>query len=141
MEQIIEFAGNHPFLIGAFVVVLFLVIKTEVEHQTSRSWQMDPTAAIRLMNGDDALVIDVRESKAFGEGHIKQAQNVPFSSLKDKIDTLSSDKGKPILAYCRSGNVSGKACRILKGSGYQNVHNLSGGIIGWQEANLPVTKK
>jgi rhodanese-related sulfurtransferase len=141
MEQIIEFAGNHPFLIGAFVVVLIMVIKAELDHQTSRSWQVDPTAAIRLMNNDDALVLDVREAKDFGEGHIKQAQNVPFSALKDKIDSLSNDKSTPILAYCRSGNISGKACRLLKGSGYENVHNLSGGIIGWQDANLPVTKK
>ena len=141
MEQIIEFAGNHPFLIGAFVVVLIMVIKAELDHQTSRSWQVDPTAAIRLMNNDDALVLDVREAKDFGEGHIKQAQTVPISALKDKIESLSSDKSTPILAYCRSGNISGKACRLLKGSGYENVHNLSGGIIGWQDANLPVTKK
>ena len=141
MEQIIEFAGNHPFLIGAFFVVLLMVIKAELDHQTSRSWQMDPTAAIRLMNNDNALVLDVREAKDFGEGHIKQAQNIPFSTLKDKIDSLNSDKSTPILAYCRSGNISGKACRMLKGSGYENVHNLSGGIIGWQDANLPVTKK
>ena len=141
MEQIIEFAGNHPFLIGAFVVVLLMVIKAELDHQTSRAWQMDPTAAIRLMNNDDALVLDVRESKDFGEGHIKQAQNIPFSTLKDKVDSLSSDKSTPILAYCRSGNISGKACRMLKGSGYENVHNRSGGITGWQDANLPVTKQ
>ena len=141
MEQLIEFAGNHLFLVGAFVVVLALVIKAEFEHQSGRANQMDPTAAIRLMNNDDAIVLDVREATDFNNGHIKNAKNIPITSLKSQLDSLMKDKDKPVLAYCRSGNVSGKACRILKNSGFSNVHNLSGGILNWQEANLPLTKK
>jgi rhodanese-related sulfurtransferase len=141
MEQLIEFAGNHLFLVGAFVVVLALVIKAEFEHQSGKANQMDPTAAIRLMNNDEAIVLDVREAADFNNGHIKNAKNIPFTSLKSQLDSLINDKNKPVLAYCRSGNVSGKACRILKNSGFSNVHNLSGGILNWQEANLPLTKK
>jgi len=141
MEQIIEFAGNHPFLVGAFIVVLLLVIKAEYEHQTGKANQVDPTAAIRLMNKDEAVVIDVRESADFDKGHIKHAKNIPITSLKSQLEKLAKHKDKPVLAYCRSGNVSGKACRILKNSGFSDVHNLAGGILGWQDANLPLTKK
>ncbi len=141
MEQLIEFAGNHLFLVGAFVVVLTLVIKAEYEHQLGRANQIDPTAAIRLMNNDDAVVLDVREAADFNNGHINNAKNIPLSSLKSQLDSLVKDKNKPVLAYCRSGNVSGKASRILKSSGFSNVHNLAGGILSWQEANLPLTKK
>ena len=141
MEQLIEFAGNHLFLVGGFVVVLALVIKAEFEHQSGKANQMDPTAAIRLMNNDDAIVLDVREAADFSNGHIKNARNIPLTSLKSQLDSLIKDKNKPVLAYCRSGNVSGKACRILKNSGFSDVHNLSGGILNWQEANLPLTKK
>ena len=141
MEQLIEFAGNHLFLVGAFVVVLTLVIKAEYEHQTGRANQMEPTAAIRLMNNDEAVVLDVREAADFNNGHIKKAKNIPMTSFKGQLDSLLKDKDKPILTYCRSGNVSGKACRILKSSGFSNVHNLAGGIVSWQDANLPLTKK
>lgn len=141
MEQLIEFAGNHLFLVGAFVVVVALVIKAEFDHQSGRANQMDPTAAIRLMNSEDAIVVDVREATDFNNGHIKNARNIPMSSLKSQLDGLAKDKSKPVLAYCRSGNISGKACRMLKKSGFSNVHNLAGGIIGWQDANLPLTKK
>lgn len=141
MEQLIEFAGNHLFLVGALVVVLALVIKAEYEHQSGRASQMDPTAAIRLMNNDSAIVLDVRETNDYKNGHIKNAKNLPMSTFKSQLETLNKDKDKPILAYCRSGNVSGKACRLLKGSGFSNVHNLAGGLLGWQEANLPLTKK
>jgi len=141
MEQLIEFAGNHLFLVGAFVVVLALVIKAEYEHQSGRANQMDPTAAIRLMNNDEAVVLDMREAADFNNGHIKNAKNIPFTSLKGQLDNLVKDREKPVLAYCRSGNVSGKACRVLKSSGFSNVHNLAGGILSWQDANLPLTKK
>ncbi len=141
MEQIIEFAGNHLLLVGGFVVVLTLVIKAEYEHQSGRANQLDPTAAIRLMNNDDAVVLDVREAADFNNGHIKNAKNIPLSSLKSQLDSLVKDKNTPVLAYCRSGNISGKASRILKSSGFSNVHNIAGGILSWQEANLPLTKK
>jgi rhodanese-related sulfurtransferase len=141
MEQLIEFAGNHLFLVGAFFVVLALVVKAEYDHQSGRANQMDPTAAIRLMNNDDAVVVDVREAKDFDNGHIKKARNIPMSSLNSQLDNLAKDKNKPVLVYCRSGNISGKACRMLKKTGFSNVHNLAGGITGWQEANLPLTKK
>ena len=141
MEQIIEFAGNHLLLVGGFVVVLTLVIKAEYEHQSGRANQLDPTAAIRLMNNDDAVVLDVREAADFNNGHIKNAKNIPLSSLKSQLDSLVKDKNTPVLAYCRSGNISGKASRILKSSGFSNVHNIAGGILSWQEANLPLTNK
>lgn len=141
MEQIIEFAGNHLFLVGAFVVVLTLVIKAEFEHQSGRANQVDPTAAIRLMNNDDAVILDVREATDFNNGHIKNAKNIPMSSLKNQLDNLAKEMDMPILMYCRSGNISGKACRVLKRAGFTNVHNLAGGILSWQDANLPLTKK
>ncbi len=141
MEQIIEFVGNHLLLNAAFVVVLVMLIKAEFEHQTLKSCQLDPTAAIRIMNGNDAVVLDVREASDFSNGHLKNAKNIPLSALRDKLGELSGYRAKPVLAYCRSGNVSGKACRLLKKSGFTEVYNIAGGIAGWQEANLPLTKK
>jgi rhodanese-related sulfurtransferase len=93
------------------------------------------------MNSNDAVVLDVREASDFSNGHLKNAKNIPLSALRDKLGELAAFQNKPVLAYCRSGNISGKACRILKKSGFTNVHNISGGISGWQEANLPLTKK
>jgi rhodanese-related sulfurtransferase len=87
------------------------------------------------------VVLDVREASDFSNGHLKNAKNIPLSALRDKLDELSGYRAKPVLAYCRSGNVSGKACRLLKKSGFTEVYNIAGGIAGWQEANLPLTKK
>jgi rhodanese-related sulfurtransferase len=141
MEHIIEFVGNHLLLCAAFVVVLLMLIKAEFEHQTLKAYQLDPTSAIRVMNSEDAIVIDVRDAADYSNGHLKNAKNIPLQSLRDKLDELSGSRGKPIMAYCRSGNLSGKACRVLKKSGFTKVHNIAGGIMAWQDANLPLTKK
>ena len=142
MEQMLEFVSNHPFLWLGFFAVLVMMIKTEYESRTSQSTQINPMNAIRLINNnDDALIIDVRDSAEFAKGHIKGANNQPLSSLKDKLETLSKNKNSAVLAYCASGAASAKACRLLTQADFSNVHNIAGGLNGWIDAKLPITKK
>lgn len=142
MEQMLEFVGNHPFLGIGFLAIVAMIIKTEYESRTSQSAQVNPMNAIRLINNnDDALVVDVRDDAEFAKGHIKGASNMPISTFKDKLDSLSKNKDSAVLAYCASGSVSGRACRLLTQAGYSNVHNISGGINAWIDAKLPITKK
>lgn len=141
MEHLSEFIGNHIFLWGGLVAVLILLIKSEFEHQSGKANQLNPVNAIRVMNNEDALVLDVREAADFGKGHIKNAKNVPFSSFKNKLKDITKHKNASVLAYCNTGAISGKACRVLRQEGFTNVHNIAGGINSWQDAKLPVTKK
>jgi rhodanese-related sulfurtransferase len=142
MEQMLEFIGNHPYLWMALAAVSVMLIKSEYESRTSRSTQIIPINAIRLINNnDDALIIDVRESAEFAKGHIKGATNLPLSTLKEKLASLSQHKDSAVLAYCNSGASSGRACRVLTQAGFSNVHNIAGGINNWLEAKLPITTK
>lgn len=141
MEHLSEFVSNHIFLWGGLAAVLVLLIKAEFEHQTSKANQLAPINAIRLMNNEDALVLDVREPAEFSKGHIKNAKNMPFSSLKDKLKDIAKYKEAAVLAYCNTGAVSNKACKVLQQDGFSNVHNIAGGINSWLDAKLPVTKK
>jgi len=141
MEHLSEFIGNHIFLWGAFVAVLILLVKSEIEHQSGKSSQLNPMNATRMMNNEDALLLDVRETADFGKGHIKNAKNMPFSSLKNKLKDITKYKNTAVLAYCNTGTVSNKACKVLQKEGFTNVHNIAGGINSWLEAKLPTTKK
>jgi rhodanese-related sulfurtransferase len=141
MEHLSEFIGNHIFLWGALAAVLVLLIKAELEHQGGKANQLNPMNAIRVMNNEDALVLDVRETADFGKGHIKSAKNIPFSSLKDKLKGIAKYKNNAVLAYCNNGAISNKACKVLQREGFANVHNIAGGINSWLEAKLPITKK
>jgi len=141
MAQTFEFIENHLLLVGGFMVVLFMIIKMEVDNRLSGVSQLNPSDAVRLMNNDKTVVVDTREASEFTAGHIKGAVNIPMSALKKRINELEKYKDKELLVYCRSGSRSNTACKVLRKDGFENVYNLAGGIMGWSNANLPVTKK
>ncbi len=141
MSQIIEFISNHPYLIIALLITAILIIKSEFDSRFSGIDQLNTADAVRLLNQDDALVIDVRETAEYDSGHIKNSKHIPLASLKDKLDELKKFKDKPILVYCRSGSRSYQACKTLKKAGFENTHNLSGGVMSWSSAKLPLTRK
>ena len=140
MSQLIEFAGNNMLLVGGFLVVTVLIIKMELDSRMSGIAQLQPMEAVRLMD-DDTLVLDVIEASEFTNGHINHALHIPMSKLKERVGELEKHKNKKVLAYCRSGSRSNYACKLLKKSGFENVHNLAGGIMAWSSSNLPMTKK
>ena len=139
MQQLLEFAGNHPFLFGAFGLVSILLIYNLISGRDKSS--LDPVAATQLINREDAVVVDVRPMSEFSSGHIIGAINIPINGLKNQLAQLDKHKSKPIIVACRSGAQSSGACTQLRKAGFEKVHNLRGGIMAWQNANLPVSRK
>jgi rhodanese-related sulfurtransferase len=139
MEQLLEFAGNHPFLVTALVVVsgaLALNLATGGGKNN-----IGPQQATMMINHDDAVVVDVRPMADFTQGHIVNALNMPINGFAKEIGRLEKHKRKPLIVGCRSGNQSQLACRQLRKAGFEQVYNLRGGMMAWQSANLPMTKK
>ena len=141
MAQLIEFAGNNLILVAALAVITFLIIKTEIGAKLSKVAQLNVNEAVRFMNNDDVVVLDVRENNEYGTGHIRDSIHIPMASLTKRMNELEKFKNKKILAYCRSGSRSNHACRTLSKQGFENVNNLAGGIMSWTSANLPISKK
>lgn len=140
MDQIIEFAGNHLGLVIALVVILTLLIQNLISGGGGRD-SVDPARATELINHDDAVVVDVRPMADFNQGHIIGAINIPSNGFANQLKQLERHKAKPIIVSCRSGAQSAQACATLRKAGFEKVHNLRGGILAWQSANLPVTRK
>lgn len=140
MEQLIEFAGNHTFMVAAFLAILSLLVWNLISDPGSKG-AVDATGATILINREDALVIDVRPMADFNQGHIVGAKNIPMNGFKNQLTQLEKHKDRTVIVSCRSGNQSQAACKILRGAGFSKVFNLRGGIMGWQSANLPVTRK
>ena len=98
---------------------------------------MDPKAAHQKLKGDHPpLLVDVRTPEEYREGHIAGAVLIPLSDLGRRMKEL--DKRKAILLYCRSGNRSGTALRLLQGHHYLNVAHIRGGIMAWAHQGLPI---
>jgi len=85
-------------------------------------------------------LIDVRTSKEFNEGHIKNAENIDFYDANFYTDIDKLNKDEPLYLYCRSGGRSGKAAAKLKELGFKEVYDLHGGIIDWGKNNLELVK-
>ena len=74
-------------------------------------------------------LIDVREPYEFEAGHIEGAELVPLGSLTRAV--ASWDRSEPLVMICRSGARSARATMVLGQMGFQTVHNLESGMIGW----------
>ena len=85
-----------------------------------------------------AKLIDVREPHEWDEAHLEGATHVPQAELLDRISELVPDRSDRIVLYCRTDNRSSRAADALQDLGYENVSVVRGGIVGWQEAGLPV---
>jgi len=138
VQQLIEFAVNHWMLFAALAVILALLVHNLI---LGGKGSIDPQGATELINHRDAIVVDVRPAADFATGHIINAQNIPMNGFKNQIGSLHKHKEKPIIVSCRSGSQSSAACQQLRKEGFTEVYNLRGGILAWQSANLPLTRK
>ncbi|MCX7738526.1 MAG: rhodanese-like domain-containing protein [Hydrogenothermaceae bacterium] len=85
------------------------------------------------------LVLDVRTPVEYREdGHIPGSILIPVQILPQHIKDIENFKNKKVLIYCRSGNRSVYASRILEQNGFNKVYNLKEGIIGWKKSGFPV---
>lgn len=84
-----------------------------------------------LTNNKDAVVLDVRTKGEFYSGRIPGAVNIDLMSRDFDTQVAALDKSKTYLVYCRSGNRSGEACRVMASQGLR-AYNLAGGIISWR---------
>jgi rhodanese-related sulfurtransferase len=97
--------------------------------------------ATLMINRQDALVVDVRETAEWSAGHIPGARHIALGHLGKHLSEIERFKEKPVIVVCATGNRSGSACGTLRKAGFQQVFNLSGGISAWGDAGLPMTKK
>jgi len=140
MQQLIEFAGNHPALVSALLVIAMLLIATLFADRLRGIAHISPAEAVQRISHDDAVLLDVREKNEYVNGHILNSIHIPFGSLDKRADELAPLKDKPVIIACRSGHRSAAACGLLRKQGFTEVHNLKGGILAWQHAEYPLSK-
>jgi len=137
METLFEFVGNHPYLVSAFIILLMLFIRNEAARGGE---SVTPQELVNLVNNESAVIIDVRDTAEYADGHIVKALNIPHGALEQRLSELNKHKDKPLIVACKMGQHSGSAGTLLRKSGFADVRRLSGGITEWRNQNLPVVK-
>jgi rhodanese-related sulfurtransferase len=99
-----------------------------------------PSVTVDEVDGlvaEGALLIDIREQNEWDEARIPGATLKPMSSINDWYQDLPRERA--VILYCRSGQRSAHAVKALVGqAGFENVLNMTGGIIAWADAGLPI---
>ncbi|TCJ12886.1 rhodanese-like domain-containing protein [Parasulfuritortus cantonensis] len=135
-----DFVVQNIWLIMLTAVSGFMLFGSGLMGRLSGIKQVGPQEAVMLFNHQDALVLDVREPSEFKDGHITKAKLVPLGQLRNQLGSLEKYKDKPVVVVCRTGSRSSHACGILRKAGFENVSNLAGGIMAWEQAGLPKEK-
>ena len=84
---------------------------------------------------DDPHILDVREPDEVAQARIEGAQHIPLGSLAARLDEVPRDR--TVYVLCHVGGRSVQAVQYLEGNGFDAV-NITGGIVGWYRAGLPV---
>jgi len=139
-EDLLAFAGRHPYLSLALAGLTIALLYTEVARLFRGYKALRPAELTPLINRDNALVIDLSASGDFEKGHIAGSRSVPPSQFDPENKLLASAKALPVVVVCRNGQASADAAKRLKKAGFEQVYWLDGGVAAWQQADLPLVK-
>ena len=140
MEHLGEFVGNDWLLVLALVAIAALLAMDALKRRLLGFRDIKPQEAVRLINHEGAVPLDVREDGEYREGHVLNALHIPVGLIEERLQDLSSYKTRPLIVYCRTGQRSAKAGVLLRKQGFERVYKLSGGMLAWRGADLPVVK-
>jgi hydroxyacylglutathione hydrolase len=99
--------------------------------------QIQVSELTRLMEEEHATVIDVRAPSEWEEGHLPGVRNIPLGHIAEHADELPRDR--PLVLHCQSGSRSAIAASLLRGRGFENVANLTGGFQAWEKQGYEVS--
>lgn len=138
MNQLSQFIMHHWQLWVAFTILIILVLANELMGQKKKAQEISPQTAVDLINNENAVLLDLRDKEAFKNGHIIDSVNVSANDFdQSKMDKY---KDKNIILICARGQQAPVVAAKIKAQGF-NPRVLSGGIISWQNADLPLVKK
>ena len=139
-EKLPEFISHHPLLSLAFVATLLALIYTEIARRMRGFSEISPQQLTRLINREDAHLVDVSPLADYDAGHIVGAEHILASQVDPQGDAkLAKWKQSAVAVYCKNGQTSEQVAGKFSKAGFSNVSWLKGGLLAWQDAQLPTT--
>jgi rhodanese-related sulfurtransferase len=134
--EFFDFISEQWVLVSVFMVLIYLFA---INERIKSGKPISPHVVTRMMNADEAVLLDTRDIKEFKAGHIAGAINIPHLKLMDRLDELESHRDKAIIVADKVGQQSGAIGRKLQQKEF-SVLRLTGGMMEWQNQKLPVVK-
>jgi rhodanese-related sulfurtransferase len=136
VENLLIFAQEQFAIVIALVAVVFLFIR----HETSKGGEkLSCPQVVAAVNADEAILLDVRDTKEYDAGHIVNAISMPHAKVADSMKVLEKYRQKKIIVIDKMGQQSAAVVKTLVANNFVAVR-LGGGISDWQQDNLPLVK-
>lgn len=141
MQEIMQFISRHPILCIAWIALLGAVLYTTFKGIASNVKVISRGEATRLINKEDAVVVDLRQRDDFRKGHIAGSVNLLPNEIKaNNVGELEKHKASPIIVVDGSGMQAQEPANALTKAGFEKVFVLKEGIAGWSSENLPLVR-
>jgi rhodanese-related sulfurtransferase len=134
MALFLEFLTQQWILVAALLTVVVMLVVNETRKSGPA---LSPQAAINLINAEQGVFLDLRDAGDFKKGHIVGAVHIPAAKLEARIAELEKYKNSPIVLVCKMGQQAGAAGKQLKASGFDKVYKMTGGMMEWENLQLP----
>jgi len=142
LSEISNFAIRHWVLSIAFIAILLAIMVEELRAKKGKQHHLSPGDAVRLINHENAVLIDIRAETKFKNGHIVKSINIP-TTTKDYallVKQLQKYQKKPIILCADAMQQTAALEKTLQNENF-NIYLLANGIQAWTKAELPLTKK
>ncbi len=103
--------------------------------------KIEPNELTRLVNKENAILIDLRKKEDYENGHITTALSYPHQEFDNQMHELDKFKERPIILVCDMGRNSANIGEKLKKAKFERIFRLNGGMMTWTQENLPVVQK
>ena len=141
MQQYLQFFQNHLLLFAALIAALAAIIFEEFKGKIGAVTRLAPQEVTFLINREDAVVCDLRKQDIFLKGHILGAINLEKNALDANMKKLEPFKQKTIILVDETDSAVLAFASKLKKQGFEKINVLSGGMVAWNNSNLPLAKK
>jgi rhodanese-related sulfurtransferase len=121
-----------------FALISSLLLLVGCSTSTAGATNMDVLEFSKKITESGVVILDVRTPGEFAEGYIEGARMIDFQGGSFETEIASLDKNATYAVYCRSGNRSGQAVKIMQDAGFLNLFNLEGGVIDWANQGMPL---
>jgi rhodanese-related sulfurtransferase len=133
-----EFLIKNWLLVLAMVLSGAMLLWPVVQRRLSPVKEIGTLNVTHLINHQNAVLLDVRETGEFAGGKLPNAVHIPLSQLASRGGELAKLTARPIVIYCALGKRARSAGSALEKLGFANIYMLRGGLKAWKDAGLPL---
>ena len=140
LQKLPQFLGHHLELSIPFAGLIVALIVVQIMLLMRKFTELTPAGLTQLINRDTPLLIDLSASADFEKMHVPGAKHVAMSQFDPENKDLAKARELPVVVMDKDGRGSDGAAQRLIKAGFTRVYTLGGGVLAWQQAQLPVEK-